>query len=83
MAHPDDGYLIPDEDWQGLVHPETGENFYPEDRFAGYRNLLIQARQDEKAGIVRPGHAERVAKLRKLREQALNARLANNTEDSQ
>jgi hypothetical protein len=82
MAHPDDGYLIPDDEWAGMVHPETGDNFYPDDRYAAYRNFLLRMRQEESAGIVRPDRMQRLEKLRKLREEALNGRLGSETEDA-
>jgi hypothetical protein len=83
MAHPDDGYLIPDDEWAGMVHPETGENVYPDDRFATYRNFLINMRQEDSAGIARPDRMQRLEKLKRLRERALNGRLGNQTEGSQ
>jgi hypothetical protein len=83
MAHPDDGYMIPDEEWNGMVNPETGENFYTEDRFAGYRNLLIQIQQDEARGVVRADQQQRLERLRRLREEALNGRVDSEIEDAE
>jgi hypothetical protein len=83
MAHPDDGYMIPDEEWTGLIHPETGENLYPGDNFAAYRNFLIEMKQDESAGIVRADRVERLAKLRRLRAEALNGRLDSEAENAE
>jgi len=42
MAHPDEGYLIPDELWEGREDPETGENVYPDDEFAERRLALLR-----------------------------------------
>ena len=72
---PDEGYLIPDEEWEGMVDPETGETFYPGDPYASYRLELIRMQQDYPISVVRPGYEERLERLKKLREAALNARV--------
>lgn len=77
MAHPDEGYLIPDELWEGHVHPETGENCYEDDPFVSYRNELIVLQQEfPKDAVLSAAQAERLRqrreKLAQMRRDALN-----------
>jgi len=58
-----------------MVDPETGETFYPGDPYASYRLELIRMQQDYPISVVRPGYEERLERLKKLREAALNARV--------
>jgi hypothetical protein len=81
MAHPDEGYLIPDDEWSGLTDPDTGENFYPEDPFARYRLALIRYHRD-RAGLTRAGHEQRKARLERLRKEALRGGPAPEVEES-
>jgi hypothetical protein len=53
MAHPDEGYLIPDELWEGSVDPETGETVYPDDEFAAHRIALVRAQMQRGGQVAR------------------------------
>jgi hypothetical protein len=48
LAHPDVGYLIPDELWEGQIDSETGENFYRDDTYAPRRLASIKEEMQRK-----------------------------------
>lgn len=67
MAHPDEGYAIPDDEWSGDYDPETGQNYYPDDPHAHYRYLLELIEAERKRGKARPDLEEEVMKYREQR----------------
>jgi hypothetical protein len=80
MAHPDEGYLISDEDWGGLVDPITGEQFYPDDPWGPYRSLLLQVRSDEQNGVARIDRERRLEQLARLKDRAARGLLPGQPE---
>ena len=63
MAHPDDGYLIPDDDY----YTYNDEDFCADDEWGPYRTRLFRMRRDEEQGIVRIDRERQIENLERLK----------------